>query len=294
MTLRETILGNRMIAALAFLILLTLPVVPAELVYLGYRSQEFASVLMTGISAVGTLSLAVVTYLSLRQNDKRIEEMRKQREKPLVMDEIENVIGTAIEALRTDMRMIEDEDRHISWVLEDGPTPPAVAGMPGATIQKGISEAANQRLRREAPQLWERMEAHDQLAEELCELGSEIAQSVEPVLSDFAKGKDFDIDQNDRRVLLDSIVVQLDDFGEDRNLYEFWRENGDELRRLPHIECQSLFDEFQNKTEEYERHSRELQESLEDRKKQLRGEYGIGSSELSEQSQFLRLNRERI
>jgi len=70
--------------------------------------------LITATGAFGTLILAAATFISIRYNLKNISEMEKEREQPIVKDEIANVINPAIEALNSNSDRYSDSD--LDWL----------------------------------------------------------------------------------------------------------------------------------------------------------------------------------
>jgi len=86
----------------------------------GRISQELARVLVVGLSAMETLTLAAATFVTLQQNKRTFQEAERSRIKPLAIDEIQHAIDPALEALRIDIRICEHNTDDINWLYEEG------------------------------------------------------------------------------------------------------------------------------------------------------------------------------
>lgn len=83
--------------------------------WLELSSGRDVSVFITSVSAFGTLILAAATFFSIRHGQRSLSELEKEREKPIVKDEIVKVIQPAIDALSANVERAESEVG-VDWV----------------------------------------------------------------------------------------------------------------------------------------------------------------------------------
>lgn len=69
----------------------------------GIIPSRRASIIISGAGALATVLLALATFVSVRQNQDTIRELRKDREKPLVIDILKTFIHPAILTLDSDL-----------------------------------------------------------------------------------------------------------------------------------------------------------------------------------------------
>lgn len=69
----------------------------------GIIPSQRASLIISGAGALATVLLALATFVSVRQNQRTVRELRKDREKPIVVDILKTFIHPAILTLDSDL-----------------------------------------------------------------------------------------------------------------------------------------------------------------------------------------------
>ncbi|WP_147376684.1 hypothetical protein [Halopiger aswanensis] len=82
--------------------------------YGGWLGDQFATLVISGVSAFASAALAVATYTTVLQNRRTVEELQKDREKPLAEDKLRQLIVPFIDEIDDKVETIEEGDD--SWV----------------------------------------------------------------------------------------------------------------------------------------------------------------------------------
>lgn len=247
--------------------------------------QNRAMLVASSLGATGTLILAGATLISIRQQTATVEKIQREREKPLVIDEIVQVLDYAIDGVEDNIRAYVHEDWRWNWVLVDGPQSHYVAGRVAGVINKSPDSAALYRLKDADEKLWNKLVEYEELIENLADLGDEAAEKIRPRIKELVekeeikddRGEDPDID-----TLVYGAVKRLDKFGESSELYDVWESHGDEFCRVAREEAGIELKEIEQGEEELVDRSKTLLEALRERRVTLRHEYGISQRELDD------------
>lgn len=235
--------------------------------------------------ACGTLALALVTYRYVQHTKGMTEAMReenrlleKEHESKIVIDEINNVIQPAISSLKRNNKEIVNN--RIRWTDTSKFTVNPVMGRPQLLFSEtDFDPAAVNRFREEAPSLWTSLERHGELGQDVIDTADKLQNTLKNELIEWHKSTGVEIEPEDYDLIIDAIIRQLDSFGENHNLYDFWGANADDLIGLLDKKWEEYMD-FQRAEAEYLRHSLKLEEGLRLRKQKLRREYNITNQEL--------------
>ncbi|MGB9956852.1 hypothetical protein ACOZ4B_10745 [Haloferax prahovense] len=249
-----------------------------------YLGVESAGLWLRGISVIATVLLVGGTYLTIQQNQRDIEEVRKGREKPLVRDEIEHVVVPAIDALQND---IDDSEKGLlDWFNAGNRLMGGSAMGPRSGIDFIHSDhSARRRLKETSPELYSDLEDREDLILELCEVADEIAEEIKPFVEQTLRDEAPDSSDPEEfehwvRTVLDTSIRQIDHFGESHELYEFWEEHGDHLIAQMKEVAGSKVTQLEQGEEEMIDLSKDLVERLVEEQMRLRREYGISSREI--------------
>ncbi|MFK5603668.1 hypothetical protein [Haloferax volcanii] len=249
-----------------------------------YLGAESAGLWLRGISVIATVLLVGGTYLTIQQNQRDIEEVRKDREKPLVRDEVEHVVVPAIDALQND---IDDfEEGHIDWFY----TGRRLMGNTATGPRSGINfihsdHSARRRLEETSPELYSDLDDREELVIELCEVADEIAEEIKPFVEQTLRDEapepsDPDEFESWVRTITSASIKQIDHFAESNELYEFWEEHGDQIIGQMKEVAASEVTQLEQGEEEMIDLSKDLVERLVEEQMRLRREYGISSKEI--------------
>jgi hypothetical protein len=289
----KTTFKNSKITTVGLIVVATVSIVllGIALIWIGFSMEILGeseiTLLVTGLGSVGTFVLAVVTVLSVRANMRSVSELEKERERPIVKDEIVKVIQPAIDALNANTEHLESETG-IDWIYTQ-----SVYYNPSETSDRASSVFAEPapiamvRFQQNKPDLWSKLEDHQELLKQLIDLGDETQQKAETPIRVCTEELDWKIPESDEdvdvRVLVSAVIKDLEQFGEASEYYEFWQKHGDEIKLL----VEGLADEELEQLESIEARWATLCEKLSDElfgyKIELQQEYGISESTVDEE-----------
>ena len=188
-----------------------------------------AGLLISGMGVIGTLTLAFATFWTVRQNTRDLNEVKKEREKPLVIDEIRHVIQYAIDSLENDIEELESDPPEMDWVYTESLGDIGMTGPRPVFQDVNPDRTAEKRLEREDSDLWEKLEEREELALECIDKSNEIIEIARPRFETYIHNTrvtaEVDVD-SDILVFLDAAFRETDEFGESSQLYDVWENHG--------------------------------------------------------------------
>jgi len=249
----------------------------------GLSSSGQAGMIASSIGGMGTLVLAAATLISIKQQAATIEDLQKEREKPLVIDEIQHTIQYALKGATQNHQIFEDPKRDFSWRLAEGPANHRAGLGPKAVIDKDPDLAAQSRFRRNSPDLWVELVEYENLIRESAEIGDSIVRKLRPEVEKFVENNAIERKVESRadiNTLIDAAIEDVDEFGDSHSLHDYWEEHGDSLKELTTEIVGAELRELEEKKDILHEKSFEVVQALENRRAELRREYGISSDEL--------------
>lgn len=245
--------------------------------------SQRASVSANGVGAIGTLFLAVATLWTVLHSTRRMEKQERESEKPLARNEVVHLIQPAINSLRNNIDCLED-DFKIDWFYYD-PTRwfssalrgINVAGDPTPVLSTKDPHALV-RLEQERPDLYQRLQKHDDMLQDLATKADQIGDKITPALQRFLAKHNLESEfeeEGDTRTLKSAIIKEIDQYGESHEHYDIWNEYRDEFLDILHSNAEEEFEEFLALEATYHNHCESLLEDLKGRKIELQEEYGF-------------------
>lgn len=270
-------------AALLALVIVSTSIYVILSTWSGLGPSQRASVAANGVGATGTVFLAFATLWTVLHSTRRMEKQERESEKPLARNEVIHLIQPAINALRNNLNCL-DEDYEIDWFSYDParwytslPQGINAAGDPTQVISTKDPHALA-RLEEERPNLYQRLQEHDELLHDLATRADQIGEKITPRLQEFLAernlGSEFD-EKGDARTLKSAIIKEIDQYGENHKHYEIWNEHREEFLNILHSTAGAEFEDFRGLEKEYQRHCESLLEDLQERKIELQEEYGF-------------------
>ena len=244
-------------------------------------------VLITAVGAFGTLVLAAATFFSVRESIRNVSEIEREREKPIVKEEIVKVIQPAIEAAESNIE--RQQERNIDWVTaRDLVFNASAKSDRPSSIFIEPSPAAMARLSQTRPDLWSRLEDHQELMTRMMELGNTIRDNTEPHLRVCADELNWKlpegVDEVDVDLLVSSALKDLDEFGEGSKYYSFWERYGDDICEIVQAEASDELRQLQSYESQWTELCEELSVDLREHKVELQQVYGISESTIEDAS----------
>ncbi len=253
--------------------------------YLAYLSWNLstsrrAQILATVLGSLGTLLLAGATFYNVLQTNRSLEIREKEREKPLAEDELSHVIQPAIDALDVNLREFEESDNSgcvFEWVYISSASPYGPGRAPASIRVSSLIPAG--RLANEDDGLYESVVAHDRYVEMIGEQAGQLHAELEPEIERlFAE---MDITGESTKAVTLSVLQELDEWGENEVMTEFWEANRDHLIRYAEEEIEVTLSEVQSLEEWYQEYMEDTYRALYERKAELMREYSISEDDIT-------------
>ncbi|WP_156105673.1 hypothetical protein [Halobellus rufus] len=240
-----------------------------------------SSTVVSGLAALGTVALAGITLYTVRQNRRELDQIRKDRYRPLVIDEISNIVYPSIRILAHNIEYLDDNKRENRWMYHDGLEYHNWGESPASVISlRDLDPVAAERFRNDCPIILRKMNGYDWLLVYLSRLADTIAEELDPSVKEIFEQSEYTRDLEygrNRLVILSSILGQVDEYGENSELYEFWEAHGDELNQLAYSEVKPLYTELMQGEEYLQEYSEAIRSELVARQRELQEEYGISA-----------------
>lgn len=245
------------------------------------------------VGALGTLVLATATVWTALQNQILVDERVKEAERPLVREELENLLIPYHEVVRNNIEAI-DSSSAIDWISYS-----ARKGLFFDRMQTSKFEPVPllqtddvhlyTRIERDAPGLWKMMQTHDGVLNEIADLGDRISSSLEPAVKRYLEDNGLlsEFDEGGIRTLNGAILKQIDEYGDQHEHAEIWLEHRDELCRILEEVAADEYDELEEEIDRYRTHCEDLSEELVERRVSLQNEYSISVEDEEEPVEFM-------
>ena len=104
------------------------------------------------------------------------------------------------------------------------------------------------RLKWDAPGLWKMIQTHDRILKEIADFGGQISSLLEPAVKRYFEDNGLlsEFDEGGIRTLNDTILKQIDEYGDQHEHAEIWSEHRDELCSIIGEVVADEYDELQN------------------------------------------------
>ena len=209
------------------------------------------SVAASLVGALGTLVLATATVWTALQNQILVDERVKEAERPLVREELEEILIPYHEVVRNNIEAIEGSSV-IDWGSYSPRKSLAFDGMhtsksePVPLLQTDDVHLYT-RLERDAPGLWKMIQTHDRILNEIADLGDHIISLLEPAVTRYLEDRGLlrEFDEGGIRTLNGAILKQIDEYGEQHEHADIWSEHRDDLCRILEEVVADEYDELQ-------------------------------------------------
>ena len=252
-------------------------------IWLGARGDiegNTASLVIGGVSAFASASLAIATYTTVLQNRRTVEELQKDREKPLAEDELRQLVVPFEEQLANQISDMEEEGS--TWVQIRN----AYGHRIGTRFHRylklnDISDTVLRKTKKDNQSLHEQIESHNEATHGVRETVDSILQLLDEAVRDYAQENyarsDMLMSEDVRRV---SRCIVQDFSGEPSGdiVQELWENHRTELSEL-------LTDEERGRLNETKKNyldeCQSLRGNLLDHKVELQRRYGISVQDLS-------------
>ena len=247
---------------------------------------EGIELLITATGAFGTLTLAAATFFSVRYSIKNNSQIEREREEPIVKDEITKVIQPAIDALESN---IERQSEHnVDWVYSRRLiyNPDGKSDRP-SSVFASPSPVAMTRLYETEPDLWSQLEDHEEFMKTMMDLGETIRDKLENPIRICAHDLNWELPEGEEEVNIDLVVSaavkDIDEFGEQSEYYQFWEQHGEDIKDLIQSVASEEIKQLKSTESQWDNLCEQLSEDLLEHKVELQREYGIAESTVNDE-----------
>ncbi|WP_136591617.1 hypothetical protein [Salinigranum halophilum] len=226
---------------------------------------------MGGFGALGTIFLALLTYLTLRDNQKLVHEELKDREKPIWNAVLRDIVNASLQSISSNGSVISNAE--VEWTeTKSKQSPTDLTGTGLNTCLDNPDLVAVEYFWQSYPEASRLVSQYDQRLHEMTDTARDVLERLEDPVTDFrlnTRG----ITEHDHDRLL-SLLIAGPEATSSEELPEWWVENEGAIQselidNIP--ELQAWYDDL----EEFLTFSERLQEQLRHAKRDIQSEYGI-------------------
>lgn len=236
-------------------------------------SITVSQLIIAGFGALGTVVLAVLTVVTLQQNQKLVEERRKEREEPLQRDVLREIVWPAIDVIDENKTKLRDEN--FQWTKAGGAEPPGldlerIAGENDRVIDDWFVDGF--------PDVTETLVEYDDLVFRLDRKARAVIDGMETPLENYLDENDI-VDGEGEAVRHTDVLEYLltgDMPARDSGRPNWWVDNKDEFKKIVWDNAEDDYEGFLDTRQELFNYSNNVRKSLIGVRKNL--EYGYGIS----------------
>lgn len=262
--------------ALIFSFIFTL-VIPIIGYLFNFWSSTVSRLLMTGFGGLGTITLALLTFLTLIENRILVQERLKEREKPLQRDMLEKIVWPAIDTLDENRQKLNSED--FNWLNSDTKDKDGLEPVNVGLKQIGErgDPVTSDRFVEAYPEVADKLVKYDEQLVTLDKYACECIECTrEPIAEYFSSvylGQSYlsPVEVDD---VLNYLLVG-DRPGRDDERPDWWTEHKQEFKRIAGECAGAHYEKFHKQRRKVFNYSNEVRRSLVEVREDIEQEYGI-------------------
>lgn len=247
-----------------------------------------AQVLATVLGSAGTVLLALATFINISQTNRTLKLKEKEREKPLIVDELSYVIQPAISSFKNNLREIRDFQHSgcaFDWVYIRNPS--GYSGSAGPDPIRTPDTLSMARLTADDRKLAANLRAHDEYVKDIVEKANKLHEELKPEIERLLEEEAINDISQDLRVITSAVLKELDYFDDSHELYDFWEEHRENLIKYANEETETTLDEVKADEINYQDRAEKVLQQLSQRKANLKHDYSISEDEITSESDYL-------
>lgn len=242
-------------------------VVPIVGVKYGVMTRTTTEMFVSGLGALGTISLATLTFLSILNNRILIEEQLKDRQRPIQKLILESVIDPCLDNVRRNNSRITDGRFYSNKKQID---PNIEINYSGIDSQQEQTPIAKAQLRSNHPEIYNRIVEYDSKVEELEKEFSNVYNELDSVVRGYIRQT-----ENVTAANRDEVILFIMERREPNEFSpEWWRKNSQEFLQKAKSDVPQL-DRWYSLVDEFQSFTGDTEELLVDMKRSVHDEYGI-------------------
>lgn len=284
------------LGALLFSLLIMLSFAPFALYQLNHFGMEAARLYSAGIGAVGTLILAFLTFMSYMRSEREDRKQMKQNIRPLVIDEISDVIIPCIEKVKKNQVNLKSNDMGLLYIdyetFKESKT--AHAGNAQLLVHNigldSSEEAIYRRFKESNPQIYSKISKHDELLLRLIRIANSIYEDLESNLEEIIESNNIKSSSGElvEPKVIAEVLIQADTKMGDKFRNNVWEPHSEEfISTIAKADCSDKFDELDTLKEEYLQYLNTLRSELSKNQNELMSEYWISKEDLQKDKRRL-------
>lgn len=238
-------------------------------------TKERAIVAISGVGALGTAALALATFWTLKQNDQTLKDLKKERQKPVILDLLAEVIDPIIEQSRNDVKKLSGSED--IWSIISHKDELGSVNITNPLSNRYVDESVLSEFKKNHSDLYYQCRKWSNLVNELDEAAEELAESV-------YKADEYDTESLFKPDEYTGVSVQHKAVRAVLNVRR--TSEGVEEYRF------TMYRKYSEKCHQYWRAqwnllklSRKIHTDTTEMKRELKKEYGISNGEITEQQE---------
>lgn len=235
-------------------------------------SSSFANILMQGAVSMGTILLASITWMTLRQN-------QKDRQKRLQRELIEEVIRPAINTLDGNAHAIQEDN--ISWLrldLDRNHLNPHRFTL-WQVRSSAMDHVAFLRFGDEYPRLKSKIEQYDKDLNKLHQIAEQIGEKTHDEIERVIE-KEVDEGSINTKIVIECLLNDSLPQDSTQRLNLLWNNHYNELKAILECKAEDEWSEFTALRTEIVNSSSTLREELEQARREIRRQHEIVRNEI--------------
>lgn len=239
----------------------------------GYWSSTVSQLIITGLGALGTVTLAILTVVTLTQNRQIMEERRKDREAPIQQAVLQEIVLSAEERMEKNYEKLFEEQ--FDW-MEATTQEIELLAIDLETLQRQDDPVAREEFEEKYPEVDELMAAYDGQIFYLNNTARKIIEEIQSPLKDYIRSNQI-MDSEGYEIEVGRVInrlLNMEEILSDDAPPDWWRENEQAFKDIAR-ENSEEYSEFLSEQNELTNLEQEVSKALIEVKKDIRQEYGI-------------------
>lgn len=232
-------------------------------------------------SVIGTLGTLGIFLARLYHTHEETRNRELERQRPIVIDEIADIIQPAILALEQNLNEIYESENtgcDFDWIYVDESKLRPISSPTPVQYENSLNRA---KLQEEHQDLYEQLYRHDETILELATLARELKGEMSPKIEEVLEEDNLEEHiEDDMNVLISAIIQEIPHFGDTHSLYDFWERRGEGLIEYAKSSADPSLKELKQSEEDYKELIQESLRTARRTKTDLRQEYGISERDI--------------
>lgn len=260
------------IAVLSILVVLASIVVTLVAYINSWLTLDLARLIVAGLASIGPISLSILTFLTLIDNQVLITERLKERERPAHEIVLQEVVQSAMESIKHNRYLIGGY--HFDWYAFYTGDFFSVGIESIRALPNGSTSA--ELFKQNYPEYDEKLEQHTELRRELFEYAHDLIEVIHTPVSNYISSNDV-YDSTGSKPEVETVVNHIlsRNSPPSSETPMWWDEHYDDIHYLVAKEAPDEYSKFDTCLETYIENCDELFDSLADLKTEIVVQYGV-------------------